>query len=101
MAWKVPPGWWVGGVGWGEMRRRASKSALGRRCRSSARRAGWGGGTALVGLHKHWVLRALTVANTSQLVHTGAADDTACTVVVGTIAVVFLGVKVVQPAGRT
>ena len=54
-----------------------------------------------MGLHKHWVLRALTVANTSQLVHTGAADDTACTVVVGTIAVVFLGVKVVQPAGKS
>ena len=49
--------------------------------------------------HKHWVLRALTVANTSQLVHTGAADDTACAV--GTIAIGFLGVKVVQPAGKS
>ena len=56
-----------------------------------------------MGLHDHWVCAALalTVANTSHWVHTSAADDTACAVVVGTIAVVFLGVKVVQPAGRT
>ena len=51
-----------------------------------------------VGLHGHWVFLALTVANAGVVV--AAAVKISCAVVVGTPAIVFLDVEVVQPAVR-
>ena len=107
----TPAGWGVVGCSWlgGWVGIDTGALAAGTGAKSIDLQGGPGGGEAqLCGsrrdLHNQsvccWPAIALTVANASQWVHTSAADDTACAVVVGTIAVVFLGVKVVQPTDR-
>ena len=83
----------------------AAPSRLPSRPRLQEQKQGERGGVqaqlyAHVGLHNRWVPLALTVANARAVVHTSVADEIACTVVVRTPAVVFLGmdVEVVQPA---